>query len=134
MKAKDQSKSFFFMIFSTLMIGSILVEGFTHYPFLVERFRKLDDNNAEEHTSENIQHCLGLFLEKERFWSFVPLEKIANRPGALLLSNILMSLSAFDSSIDLNIRQNHLISSTDVYFLFSLSKALNNYKSATNLN
>ena len=73
MKAKDQSKSLFFVIFSTLMIGSILVEGFTHYPFLVERFRKLDDNNAEEHTSENIQHCLGLFL---RFCKSVSFENV----------------------------------------------------------
>ena len=73
MKAKDQSKSLFFVIFSTLMIGSILVDGFTHYPFLVERFRKLDDNNAEEHTSENIQHCLGLFL---RFCKSVSFENV----------------------------------------------------------
>ena len=51
-----------FLMFAIQLMGNIVIEGFSHKPFLVERFKRFNDDNAEIHTSENIQHCLGLFL------------------------------------------------------------------------
>ena len=51
-----------FLMFAIQFMGNIVVEGFSHKPFSVERFKRFNDDNAEIHTSENIQHCLGLFL------------------------------------------------------------------------
>ena len=61
MRVAENNKLYLF-IFTTQFMGIIIVEGFSHKPFLVERFKRFDDNDAEVHTSENIQHCLGLFF------------------------------------------------------------------------
>ena len=60
-KMINRRNAVFYILFLCLYL-SVGANGFDHKPFHVERFNRINDDNALKYPSTNIQHCLGLFL------------------------------------------------------------------------